>query len=518
MAEIRIRDGVVELAYDTPLAAIKRLVGHPRARTIRVFRANGCPLRAVGAKALAAGQELVGLVELDLDEAMIDDAAIAAITAAPQLRTVERLVLTSCRFGRAGLRALLAPGVFPKLRELAIDSDALARGGLELLLASDLVARLVGLDLASAQLADRHAVMIAKATRLARLVRLSLAVNDLGPAGAKALAASRGLTRLTHLDLGHNILKAAGIAALAKSPNFGGLVRLSLSATFWEAPAITALAKSRAFGALRELDLSANQLGDAAVAALGTAAFPKLVALNLDWNELDAPAAAALVKRRGLTELILSNPLDDHGIGDAGAQAIAAAPTSVTLARLDLTGNRIGDAGARALAASRHLRKLRVLDVKWNMMSRAGVARIVARFGKRAIVHNQRKAEPEAPLPPPLRTVTVVDRKTALGRLAKKRGFASWRPSVDAPIRTAAEAIRTNAIGALLAQGKRPTVAADRGILKKFIAKFDALDRVDHFIGTIEVEDLEEVFEALRGASLLAGDEHADLFDEWRDF
>jgi hypothetical protein len=525
--------GAVRLGDRASVAAIKRLVGDPRARAIRVLASCGCPMRAAGARAIAAGRELVGLVTLDLGSSKLDDDAVVALAAAPHLQTIARLDLTRNPFGRRGLRAVLAPGAFPLLRELALDLDDLSGGGLALLLASELAARLDNLELAGALLTDRDATAIANAPALAGVTRLSLAVNRLGPAAAKALATSRTLTRLVRLELGHNLLGPTGVAALARSTRFRALERLGLRATGPQAAGIRALAGSRALPALRDLDLSANQLTEVEIALLGDG-LPALVRLNLDWNPLGPGAAVALAQRSGLEALILSDPVEQHpaggapsGIGDVGARALATSKHLATLATLDLSQNEIRDPGALALAASPHLAQLQRLELRWNHISPAGIAALAKRFGDRASVHHQRSEPPLPPPPPPppapppaapRRGPGRIDRTTALARLAKKRGFPAWRPGIDAPILEAAEAIRRDTIAALLAQGKRPTRTADRRILKRFVARFDALDRREHFIGTTEVEDLADQFEAIRSATLLAEPADADLFDAWRDF
>ena len=120
-------------------------------------------------------------------------------------------------------------------------------------------------------------------------------------------------------------------------------------------------------------------------------------------------------------------------------------------------------------------------------------------------------------IPPPVveRPQRKFGRAITLQRLAKKRGFSAWRRSHSAAIIKAAEAIRAEAIAKLARV--RPTVASDRAALKSFITKFNKLDAADHFIGTIEVEDLAEIFDSLRNLTLLANDDN-DMFDDLRDF
>ncbi len=138
-------------------------------------------------------------------------------------------------------------------------------------------------------------------------------------------------------------------------------------------------------------------------------------------------------------------------------------------------------------------------------------------------MHHQRSdtpppPPPPAPAPPPPRKPgKPADRKTGLSRLAKQRGFPTWKRALDPPIPETAEAIWRDAIAALLAQ-RTPNRTADRRILQRFVAKFDALDREHDFIGTIEVEDIAEQFETLRAVTLVILPTDDYLFDVWRDF
>jgi hypothetical protein len=102
-----------------------------------------------------------------------------------------------------------------------------------------------------------------------------------------------------------------------------------------------------------------------------------------------------------------------------------------------------------------------------------------------------------------------------LRALAGKRAFGAWKPSHDKPIIDAAETIARETAEALLALAK-PTRAAESKLLRRYVSRFDALDARDHFIGTIEVEDICDRFDELRFATALSDDD--SLFDTWRDF
>ena len=197
---------------------------------------------------------------------------------------------------------------------------------------------------------------------------------------------------------------------------------------------------------------------------------------------------------------------------------------------LNLSANGIGDEGAGALASSPGLQKLVRMELRWNVIGGEAQKAIVSRFGVGANVVPQRTPaaslvpppppppKPAASLvpPPPKRVAKPVDRAKTLERLGKKKAFAAWRPATDGPIVAAAEAISSETIAALLALGHNTTRAAEKRILRRYVVRFDALDRKQHFVGTIEVEDIGTRFDEIRSATTLADDD--ELFDEWRDF
>jgi Ran GTPase-activating protein (RanGAP) involved in mRNA processing and transport len=481
-------------------------------------------MRDGGARAIAAGVELSKLSSLDVSSSKIGDAGISALAASSHLQQLEQLDVQSNQFGIAGLRALVA--AFPALRSLAI--QVAGRAQLRVLVDSELARRLDRLEISGSQLDDR-AISVLAAAELPNLRQLSLYSNRIGPAGAKTLAKSKSFAKLVALELGHNALGYDGVRAIAASGTLGNLVELGLGSTRIEQAGVRALAASRTLHCLEDLDLSGNQLRDDDIAILAAGRFPALRRLDLDWNPLTAGAAIAIAKWGvKLESLVLSHPVDQHGdddtvgIGDDGARALAGARKLAGLRYLNLSANRIGDAGALAIAASPHLARLETLELKWNYLGKAACRAIAKRFGKRAsVVHQRTLAPPPPPPPPPEPTPNVApppspaERRRVLRALAKQRAFAAWKPSVDKAIVDAAEAIARETAEALLALAK-PTRAAEAKLLRRYIARFDALDASDHFIGTIEVEDIGERFDELRFATALADDDL--VFDAWRDF
>ncbi|WP_431917757.1 TIGR02996 domain-containing protein [Nonomuraea jabiensis] len=133
---------------------------------------------------------------------------------------------------------------------------------------------------------------------LGRLVVLDLSYMDLGPNGAELLAASLRTDRLRALELRYCRIGDAGLAALAASPYLGGL---------------------------RRLHLQRNRVSAEGVRSLHR--FPELTELDLRYNH----------------------------IGEAGAEALIAAPFAGSLARLWLYGSDVGRDGVRKLAHAANL-------------------------------------------------------------------------------------------------------------------------------------------------------------------
>ncbi|MBE1583925.1 hypothetical protein ACFPOI_34345 [Nonomuraea angiospora] len=133
---------------------------------------------------------------------------------------------------------------------------------------------------------------------LGRLAGLDLSYLDLGPHGAELLAASLRTDRLRALELRYCRIGDAGLAALAASPHLSGL---------------------------RRLHLQRNKLSADGVRSLHR--FPELTELDLRYNDL----------------------------GEAGAQALIAAPFAGSLARLWLYGSDVGRDGVRELAHAANL-------------------------------------------------------------------------------------------------------------------------------------------------------------------
>ncbi|MGW4962187.1 TIGR02996 domain-containing protein [Nonomuraea sp. NPDC004186] len=133
---------------------------------------------------------------------------------------------------------------------------------------------------------------------LGRLTGLDLSYLDLGPNGAELLATLLRTDGLQALELRYCRIGDAGLAALAASPYLGGLRRL-----------------------------------------------------HLQRNRVSAEGVCSLHRFTELTELDLRY----NHIGEAGAEALIAAPFAGSLARLWLYGSDVGKDGVRRLAHAANL-------------------------------------------------------------------------------------------------------------------------------------------------------------------
>jgi uncharacterized protein (TIGR02996 family) len=225
-----------------------------------------------------------------------------------------RLFLTHAEalFDRVPLRRLRLLGAGPHLRELA---RARALG------------RLSGLDLAggglneSSQRVTEGFRRLAASPHLAGLRWLGLYNASLGPGHLERLLDSPHPARLESLLLGGNFLYDAGAEALARSPLAAGLVTL---------------------------DLSATGLSDGGLRALVRAGLRRLSRLNVGGN---------------------------HGVTNAGLQALAESPHSQSLTLLDLLNTGVTPTAAALI--SPHLAGLRRLFLSrkgagknWEALSR----------------------------------------------------------------------------------------------------------------------------------------------------
>ena len=157
---------------------------------------------------------------------------------------------------------------------------------------------------------------LAESPHLSRLRELWLPHNNLGDRGTIRLVSSAWLPQVRHLSLSDNGLSLEGTEALAGAVGFRP----------------------------RILDLSLNEPGDDGVAALVRAGvLDEAADLRLIHCHLGDRAAEALASRWSLKPESLH--LQDNGISDVGAAALALAPWIDGVAYLDLTDNRLSPQG-----------------------------------------------------------------------------------------------------------------------------------------------------------------------------
>jgi uncharacterized protein (TIGR02996 family) len=195
---------------------------------------------------------------------------------------------------------------------------------------------------------------------------------------AVELARDPRLSRIEMLATGVRWGEPA-FAALLASPHLERVRGLYVADPDCEVYAGHALATAR-LPALEVLALSGDwrgEMGDAGVAALARADFPRLRDLAILNVSCTSAAAHYLARSTTLTELHVldfgwgsDNP---NRLGPAGAEALAGSSNFHALRRLVLDFNAIFDQGLTALANSSHLDELRVLSLKDNHLGDDGL-------------------------------------------------------------------------------------------------------------------------------------------------
>ncbi|WP_091672534.1 leucine-rich repeat domain-containing protein [Micromonospora auratinigra] len=187
--------------------------------------------------------------------------------------------------------------------------------------------------------------------------------NPVGDDGVGRLAeALRVNTTLRTLDLVNVGMSVVGLARLADALTERPVPvqRLFLGGNGFGPEAVPVLGTLIHAAGVRELYLAANHLGDDGVAALAALADGVPVTLGLGGNGVTPVGVAALARHLAAWEALdLARPpseraLGAHGnvVGDAGAEALAAALPGARLRRLDVRRTEIGGRGARRLVAA----------------------------------------------------------------------------------------------------------------------------------------------------------------------
>ena len=143
-----------------------------------------------------------------------------------------------------------------------------------------------------------------------------------------------------------------------------------------------ALTQAAHLETLATLHLNDCGIGDKGATALArTAQSANLIELQLDKNRIGDRAAGELARSSFLSNLRTLH-LDHNRIGDKGATELARASSLDRLHELSLGENRIGDKGGMALFSSR---TIVVLSFGSNPIGKRVVKKIGGRFGLRDV-------------------------------------------------------------------------------------------------------------------------------------
>jgi uncharacterized protein (TIGR02996 family) len=173
-------------------------------RSLRINNNNH--LGVPGMRALAESPHLTALVDLDVSDNDLSDAALRPLFDGPPGNRLTRLVLRDNRLGDAGIAALVASPVFARMAE---------RGG--------------RIDLRRVEMGRIGARILADSPALELVEVLDLEGNNLGDEGLEALAASPYLRRLRELKLRETRINDDGVRALARSEIMATLRVLDLT-------------------------------------------------------------------------------------------------------------------------------------------------------------------------------------------------------------------------------------------------------------------------------------------------
>jgi uncharacterized protein (TIGR02996 family) len=267
-----------------------------------------------------------------------------------------------------------------RLRELSLEPNAVVPGDADLLTPyaqCPYLANLHTLDVFQMNLEDSGAEVLA-ASEFLRPTKVLLSCSGLGPTGLARLLASPFASRLRHLE--PSGLGNWGVPVIAEAP-LDHLRYLTLYDCGCGTAGITALTRSRHLTQLVTLDLRLARFKDAAVEVL--AGWPGLASVRaLDLSQ------HMQVTGRGVEALVRSPyfrpehlELEDTGVGDDGARALAGWPGLANLVTLDLSYTQMHDAGGLALADSPYGQKLRHLKLSGSTLTGGTIARLRARFG-----------------------------------------------------------------------------------------------------------------------------------------
>jgi Ran GTPase-activating protein (RanGAP) involved in mRNA processing and transport len=286
------------------------------------------------------------------------------------------------------LEQLLLAEVQANLKSLRLPANNLGNRGLLALTGSATLSSLEELDFSSVSRHERY-------------------IRDpvLRAAGMGALMGWSGLATVRSLTLDGNDVSRDGLQTLLRSPHAGGLKELSLRDARLDGQAMAEFHSALPRLRLERLDLGENVLKEVGAEYVARApCLRELKVLRLDRCEITLAGARLFAKKAsflrglrqldighnhfgpaGLTDLLGRKPaalhtlrMRDNDLFDAGAELLAASPTSDSLLEVDLSQNGLGPAAAQALGKAAHLRGLIVLRLADNPISESAAAGLAA--------------------------------------------------------------------------------------------------------------------------------------------
>lgn len=266
------------------------------------------------------------------------------------------------------LAELLQQPVMAQLDQLTVQleqSGEMGEAAVRLLAHCPRLSNLRGMSLGFA-IGEAAADILAQAPHWRGLRWLSLEARELTPLALRTLTAASWFRDLRELSLDEGLTDPS-FQELCRAQPLPHLHTLNLIDTTFSLAAWQAFAQSQSFPALRQLNLPRSDLSNGRFAALAEAPHLSLAALDL--------TACA--------------------IGDAGAEALVAAPWAESLLRLDLRHNDLGPSGAARIAGCSRLTRLRHLDLSYSRPGIRGLMTLAANPALRGLTALHLNSYPE---------------------------------------------------------------------------------------------------------------------------
>jgi uncharacterized protein (TIGR02996 family) len=250
-------------------------------RSLPTLRTLSCVSSFTQASLLALAEaatfRLQGLAIRNEFGAVIGDAAIAEALAAPMVRELRALSLTSCRLGAAAAARLPTLACAATLADLELGAQHDA--SVVRALGDCAFPALRSLDLSDNDLPDAALSVV---QRFPSLAALNVGANPLSERGANAII--EHAPQLRSLALDRSPIGDAGTCAIAAAPSSRNLRTLRLGYTGLGSRAIEAIVHGGQLDELRELALEtelSGRLSDADLARLADGPFGKLARLDV---------------------------------------------------------------------------------------------------------------------------------------------------------------------------------------------------------------------------------------------